>query len=201
MPRCRKVLSSFSVFQPSSIDTLCSAFVRRGAASANKIRNRFSSRRSMLKGNRSLRPPAGLVVEVTALTGITDEDVAGHKFDDAAVTSFVDDSVIVIAHNSSSDRRFAERYWPVFEHKAWGCSMSEIDWRKHGLPARGSAAAWRGLLPPSAPGTRRLSLPAGGARFRTADDGLASTGAPARDRPQAGDADGRSRARSSWRIR
>jgi DNA polymerase III subunit epsilon len=70
---------------------------------------------------------------VTALTGITDEMVAGHRFDDAAITAFVDGAVIVIAHNSGFDRKFAERYWPVFEHKAWGCSMSEIDWRKHGF--------------------------------------------------------------------
>jgi DNA polymerase-3 subunit epsilon len=78
--------------------------------------------------------PAGPIsAEVTALTGITDEMVAGHKFDDTAIAAFAEDAVIVIAHNSGFDRKFAERYWPVFEHKAWGCSMSEIDWRKHGF--------------------------------------------------------------------
>lgn len=50
------------------------------------------------------------------------------------MNAFVDDSVVVvIAHNSGFDRQFAERYWPVFEHKAWACSMGEIDWRKHGF--------------------------------------------------------------------
>jgi DNA polymerase-3 subunit epsilon len=78
-------------------------------------------------------PSAPISAEVTALTGITDEMVAGHRFDDMAITAFVDGAVIVISHNSSFDRKFAERYWPVFEHKAWGCTMSEIDWRKHGL--------------------------------------------------------------------
>ncbi|WFU75471.1 3'-5' exonuclease [Bradyrhizobium sp. CB2312] len=78
-------------------------------------------------------PGAPLSSEVTALTGITDEMVAGHKFDDAAIEAFAEDAVIVIAHNSGFDRKFTERYWPVFEHKAWGCSMSEIDWRKHGF--------------------------------------------------------------------
>jgi len=78
--------------------------------------------------------PAGPIsAEVTALTSITDEMVAGQRFDASAIAAFVDDAVIVIAHNSGFDRRFAERYWPVFEHKAWGCSMSEIDWRKHGF--------------------------------------------------------------------
>lgn len=78
-------------------------------------------------------PSAPISAEVTALTGITTEMVAGHKFDDAAVMAFAESAVITIAHNSAFDRKFAERYWPVFEHKAWGCSMSEIDWRKHGF--------------------------------------------------------------------
>lgn len=78
-------------------------------------------------------PSAPISAEVTALTGITDEMVAGHKFDNATVAAFVESGVITIAHNSGFDRKFAERYWPVFEHKAWGCSMSEIDWRKHGF--------------------------------------------------------------------
>ncbi|MBR1292853.1 MULTISPECIES: 3'-5' exonuclease [Bradyrhizobium] len=78
-------------------------------------------------------PSAPITAEVTALTGITNEVVAGQKFDDGAVTTFAESGVITIAHNSSFDRRFVERYWPVFEHKAWGCSMSEIDWRKHGF--------------------------------------------------------------------
>lgn len=79
-------------------------------------------------------PSAPIPAEVTSITGITDEMVAGHKIDKAAVNAFVDDSVVVvIAHNSTFDRKFAERYWPVIEHKAWGCSMSEIDWRAHGF--------------------------------------------------------------------
>ncbi|HEY2503116.1 MAG TPA: 3'-5' exonuclease, partial [Mycobacterium sp.] len=41
--------------------------------------------------------------------------------------------VIVIAHNSGFDRKFVERYWPVFEHKAWACSATEIAWRTHGF--------------------------------------------------------------------
>jgi DNA polymerase III subunit epsilon len=48
--------------------------------------------------------------DVTALTGITNEMVAGHRIDEAAVSSFADEAVIVIAHNSGFDRKFAERY-------------------------------------------------------------------------------------------
>jgi DNA polymerase III subunit epsilon len=79
-------------------------------------------------------PSAPIPPDVTALTGITDEMVAGHKIDDAAVNAFVDDAVVVvIAHNSGFDRKFSERYWPVFERKAWACSATEIDWQQYGF--------------------------------------------------------------------
>jgi DNA polymerase-3 subunit epsilon len=82
----------------------------------------------------SFNEPAGPIPpEVSALTGITDEMVAGQKIDAAAVSSFVADAVIVIAHNAGFDRKFAERYWPIFEHKAWGCSATEVEWRKYGF--------------------------------------------------------------------
>ena len=78
-------------------------------------------------------PSVPVPPEVTALTGITDEMVAGHKIDEAAVNAFVDGAVISIAHNAGFDRKFAERYWPVFERVAWGCSATEVDWRTHGF--------------------------------------------------------------------
>lgn len=78
-------------------------------------------------------PTVPISAEITDLTGITDEMVAGHRIDEAAVTAFVDDAEIIIAHNSGFDRKFAERYWPIFEQKAWGCSATEIDWRKNGF--------------------------------------------------------------------
>lgn len=71
--------------------------------------------------------------EITALTGITDDMVAGHKIEEAAVTAFIGDAVIIIAHNAGFDRKFAERYWPVFEQRAWGCSATQVDWRRHGF--------------------------------------------------------------------
>ena len=82
----------------------------------------------------SFNEPTGTIpLEVTALTGITDEMVAGHRIDEGAVSAFVDEAVIVIAHNANFDRKFAERYWPIFERKAWGCSATEVEWRRHGF--------------------------------------------------------------------
>jgi len=78
-------------------------------------------------------PSGSISPEITALTGITGEMVTGHRIDEAAVNAFVDDAAIVIAHNSGFDRKFAERYWPLFEQKAWACSATEIEWRQHGF--------------------------------------------------------------------
>jgi hypothetical protein len=29
--------------------------------------------------------------------------------------------------------KFGERYWPLFEQKAWACSATEVEWRKQGF--------------------------------------------------------------------
>jgi len=63
-------------------------------------------------------PSEPISAEVTSLTGITDEMVIGRRIDEASVNAFVDGAVITIAHNGGFDRKFAERHWPVFEHKA-----------------------------------------------------------------------------------
>ena len=82
----------------------------------------------------SLNEPANPIpAEITTLTGITNEMVAGKRIDNDAVSTFASDANIVIAHNANFDRKFAERYWPEFEHKHWGCSATEIDWRAHGF--------------------------------------------------------------------
>src|SRR6201987_1656465 len=78
-------------------------------------------------------PSEAIPSEITALTGITNEMGAGQHIDEAAVSSLADEAVIDIAHNASSDRKFAERYWPIFQRKAWGCSATEVEWRKHGF--------------------------------------------------------------------
>ncbi|MDB5533596.1 MAG: polymerase subunit epsilon [Hyphomicrobiales bacterium] len=70
---------------------------------------------------------------VTDLTGITHEMVAGHRIDCAVLEAFVADANIVIAHNAAFDRKFAERLLPIFEHKHWACTQTEIDWRRHGF--------------------------------------------------------------------
>jgi DNA polymerase III subunit epsilon len=82
----------------------------------------------------SLNEPTKAIPEdAIKLHGITDEMVAGHRIDCDAINAFVSDAAIVIAHNASFDRKFAERYWPVFVGKPWACSVNEVEWRSHGF--------------------------------------------------------------------
>ena len=71
--------------------------------------------------------------EITKITGITDEMVAGHRIDDRAVNNLIDRAVLVIAHNADFDRRFLERRLPAFATKHWACSRSDIDWKAEGV--------------------------------------------------------------------
>jgi DNA polymerase III subunit epsilon len=71
--------------------------------------------------------------EAIKLHGITNEIAAGHKIDVDAVTAFASDAAVIIAHNAAFDRKFAERYWPVFAVKPWACSVNQIEWRAHGF--------------------------------------------------------------------
>ncbi|KJC54072.1 DNA polymerase III subunit epsilon [Bradyrhizobium sp. LTSPM299] len=79
------------------------------------------------------QPSIAIPSEVIALTGITDEMVRGHRFEEDPVNRFVSDAVVTIAHNAAFDRKFMERYAPALAHKAWACSVSEIEWRSHGF--------------------------------------------------------------------
>lgn len=79
------------------------------------------------------QPSIAIPDDVVELTGITDDMVAGHKIDSKALETFCDGTNIFIAHHSGYDRRLAERAFKFFEHKPWGCSATEIEWRKHGF--------------------------------------------------------------------
>lgn len=78
-------------------------------------------------------PSIPILPEITALTGISQEMVAGHRIDAAAVEHFVSPAALVIAHHAGFDRPFVERFWPIFETKPWACSMTQIPWGDEGF--------------------------------------------------------------------
>jgi len=79
------------------------------------------------------QPTKSISAEITKLTGITNEMVAGHKIDPAEVEAFAKDAVLIVAHNAAFDRRFLEKLTPSFALKGWACSQTQIDWDGEGF--------------------------------------------------------------------
>lgn len=89
------------------------------------------------EGLHQLNEPADPISsEITAITGLTDELVAGHALDVDAIEAFVGRADIIIAHNAAFDRPFAERLSPIFVAKAWGCTMCDVPWKDEGIEGR-----------------------------------------------------------------
>jgi DNA polymerase-3 subunit epsilon len=78
-------------------------------------------------------PGFSIPPEITNLTGITDEMVAGYSIDGRAVSDLLGRVVLVIAHNAAFDRGFLEKRLPAFATKHWACSHSDIDWKAEGI--------------------------------------------------------------------
>jgi len=74
--------------------------------------------------------------EITALTGITDADVAGRLMDDQGAATLLRSATVVIAHHSRFDRRWIERRLEDARGLSWACSMEEVDWQAHGFDGR-----------------------------------------------------------------
>lgn len=81
-------------------------------------------------------PGIPIPTEATDIHGITDDMVAGKKFDDATVARLADGASIVIAHNAGFDRPFLESRFPFFETFPWGCSHIQINWKDEGLASQ-----------------------------------------------------------------
>jgi DNA polymerase-3 subunit epsilon len=78
------------------------------------------------------QPSVSIPTEITRLTGITDDMVAGQTIDMAALQALVEPADLLIAHNAGFDRPFCEAFSHLFSGKAWACSNSEIDWSSRG---------------------------------------------------------------------
>lgn len=79
------------------------------------------------------QPSIPIPEEITRLTGIADEMVAGHNLDLKALEAIIEPADLIIAHNAGFDRPFCEKLSPVFIPKAWACSVSEIQWADLGF--------------------------------------------------------------------
>ena len=128
-----------------------------------------------------LRDPGRAIPQaITALTGLTDDDVRGKHIDVEAASALIRRSDLVIAHNARFDRPFFERVLPATRDTPWACSRLEIPWRasgtnsdalhcllchygafardRHRALADCEAGVW--LLAQALPGTERTALSA-----------------------------------------
>jgi len=78
-------------------------------------------------------PRVAISAEITRLTGITPDMVAGHAIDLDAVEAFIEPAHLVIAHNARFDRPFCERLSRGFAVKPWACSHMEVPWSDLGF--------------------------------------------------------------------
>jgi DNA polymerase-3 subunit epsilon len=68
--------------------------------------------------------------EATAIHGITDAMVKGHRIDAARVARMLAEADLVVAHNSGFDKGFVRQLVPGVDAMVWGCSCRGIPWRR-----------------------------------------------------------------------
>lgn len=81
-------------------------------------------------------PQRPLPPSIARLTGISDEDLQGRRFDEDAIVALVNGADIIIAHNAAFDRPFLDRRFPQLQDHAWACSLSQLDWQDLGYDGR-----------------------------------------------------------------
>lgn len=81
-------------------------------------------------------PGVPISPEITALTGIDSEAVAGRRICDAEAVCMLLDADFVVSHNAGFDRPFVERRLPDAAGRPWVCSMRDVDWRARGFEGR-----------------------------------------------------------------
>ena len=70
-------------------------------------------------------PPAA-----TAIHGITDAMVKGHRIDAVRVARMLAQADLVVAHNSGFDKGFVRQLVPGVDAMVWCCSCRGIPWRR-----------------------------------------------------------------------
>jgi DNA polymerase III subunit epsilon len=88
--------------------------------------------------NQLQQPSKPISEEITAITGITNEDVAGKAINWQDLAKELEQVNLVICHNAAFDRNFLELQTPAFfsqlmQRTAFGCSARDVNWRTMGF--------------------------------------------------------------------
>lgn len=73
-------------------------------------------------------PVKPITEETTNITGITQEMVNNHSFDEAKVKSLALQAQFLVAHNAKFDRPFWDHRFPELSNLRWACSASGVNW-------------------------------------------------------------------------
>lgn len=84
------------------------------------------------------QPPLPIDPRIEELTGLTDAELAGKRFDDRSVYDAFEDIDLIVAHNAKFDLAFMRARFPLLAYP-WACSASEIDWSAHAFEGRSMA--------------------------------------------------------------
>jgi DNA polymerase-3 subunit epsilon len=112
-------------------DAVIQLAIRRFRFDADGVITRIGASRTWHEDPGRPIPP-----EITSLTGITDADVAGHRFPDEGIEKVLNNVTIIVAHNAAFDRRWVEQRFPGAVGLAWACSMTDVQWQRHGFDGR-----------------------------------------------------------------
>lgn len=82
-------------------------------------------------------PEVPLAPEITMLTGLTSQALAGTKIPDKQAMGLLSRADLLVSHNASFEIGFLEQRYPDLKGKAWACSCKDIPWLKLGLDGRG----------------------------------------------------------------
>ncbi|MCF8209083.1 MAG: DNA polymerase III subunit epsilon [Rhodoferax sp.] len=77
-------------------------------------------------------PGIPIPLEIERITGISSAMVQGQRLDEARIAQMMEGVDLVLAHNAAFDRPFVEARLGGFGHKAWACSLADIQWKAQG---------------------------------------------------------------------
>ena len=82
------------------------------------------------------QPAEPISPEITRITGLTNNDLEGERFDDAAIAESFACCELMVAQNAVFDRGFLVRRYPEVAELPWACTVRDIDWTVHGFEGR-----------------------------------------------------------------
>lgn len=112
-------------------DAVIELAVRRIAFDRQGVITEIGAARSWLE-----EPSGPLDPEISQLTGLTDDMLAGMTIDEEAAVGLLAGADVIVAHNAGFDRTFVEGRLHGLPRKPWACSMLDVDWPSLGFDGR-----------------------------------------------------------------